>query len=99
VLGHISPGIGPGSGPPSRPPPEPGCCGAKQIPESIAAELTVPERILLFGLASETDWQKVGVTYATAQHMMVRNLIERDQAASRFVLTEQRRTRHATTKP
>jgi hypothetical protein len=59
--------------------------------ESIAAELTVPERILLFCLASDTDWQKAGVTHATAQHMMVRDLIERGQAASRFVLTERGR--------
>ena len=39
--------------------------------ESIAAELTVPERVLLFCLASDTDWQKAGVTHATAQHVMV----------------------------
>jgi hypothetical protein len=32
-----------------------------------------------------------GVTHATAQHMMVRNVIERDQAATRFVLTGQGR--------
>jgi hypothetical protein len=60
-------------------------------PESIAAELTVPERILLFCVASDTDWQAASVTHATAQHMMVRGLIERDQAASRFVLTKQAR--------
>jgi hypothetical protein len=59
--------------------------------ESIAAELTVPERLLLFCLASSTDWAKAGVAHATAQHMMVRGLIERDQAASRFALTEQGR--------
>ena len=28
--------------------------------------------------ASETDWRKAGVTHATAQHLMVRSLIERD---------------------
>ena len=59
-------------------------------PESIAAALTVPERILLFCLASDTDWQAASITHATAQHMMVRGLIER-QAASRFALTEQER--------
>lgn len=31
-------------------------------PETIAAELTVPERALLFCLASNTDWAKAGVT-------------------------------------
>ena len=36
-------------------------------PESIAAELTVPERVLLFCLASDTDWgSKAGMTHATA---------------------------------
>ena len=61
--------------------------------KSIAAELTVPERLLLFYLAldMDADWQKAGVTHVTAQHMMVRNLIERDQAATRFILTEQGR--------
>jgi hypothetical protein len=60
-------------------------------PQSIAAELTVPERLLLFCLASGTDWQKAGITQATAQHVMVRGLIERDQGATRFVLTDEGR--------
>jgi len=58
--------------------------------DSIAAELTVPERLLLFCLASDTDWQKASVTHATAQHIMVRGLIERE-AASQFKLTDQGR--------
>jgi hypothetical protein len=62
---------------------------AKPTPETIAPTLTVPERILLFCLASDTEWQKAGVTHATAQHMMVRGLIQRDRTAARFVLTEQ----------
>ena len=62
-----------------------------QTAETIAAELTVPERLLLFCLASDTDWQRAGVSHATAQHMMVRGLIERDQAATRFALTDQGR--------
>jgi hypothetical protein len=41
-------------------------------------------------LASDTAWQAASITHATAQHMMVRGLIER-QAASRFALTEQER--------
>jgi hypothetical protein len=64
---------------------------AKPRSESaIAAELTVPERVLLFCLASGTDWVKAGVTHATAQHLLVRNLVERDQASG-FVLTDQGR--------
>ena len=47
--------------------------------EMIAAELTVPERVLLFCLASGTNWVKAGVTHATAQHMFVRNYRPRSQ--------------------
>jgi hypothetical protein len=47
-------------------------------------------RALLFCLASGTDWQAAGIAHATAQHMMVRGLIER-QATTRYVLTEQGR--------
>jgi hypothetical protein len=55
---------------------------AKPTANSIAAPLTVPERLLLFCLASDTDWQAASITHATAQHMLVRGLIER-QAATR----------------
>jgi hypothetical protein len=44
--------------------------------EFLAAALTVPERLLLFCLASDTDVAKACVTHATAQNMMVRGLIE-----------------------
>jgi hypothetical protein len=56
---------------------------------AIAAELTVPERVLLFCVASGTDWVKDGVTHATAQHLLIRNLVERSGAD--FVLTNQGR--------
>ncbi len=49
---------------------------------AIAAELTVPDRVLLFCLASDTDWMKARVTQATAQHMLVRNLVERGRRAT-----------------
>jgi hypothetical protein len=55
--------------------------------EAIAEGLSVPERVMLFCVGSGTDWQKAGVTHATAQHMMIRSLIER-QAAGSFVLTD-----------
>jgi hypothetical protein len=58
--------------------------------EMIASGLTVPERVLLFCLASDTDWQRAGVTHATAQQMMIRGLIERHAAGS-FTLTDQGR--------
>jgi hypothetical protein len=56
--------------------------------ERIAAALTVPERVLLFCLASDTDWVAAGVTHATIRHLLVRNLIEREHG-NRFVLTPQ----------
>jgi hypothetical protein len=52
--------------------------------DSIAAALSVPERVLLFCLASDTDWAKVPAI--TAQHLLVRNLVERDRA-THLVLT------------
>jgi hypothetical protein len=51
-------------------------------PENIAAQLTVPERVLLFCLVSETDWAQAGVTHAAVRHMIVRNLVDRDAASS-----------------
>jgi hypothetical protein len=60
-------------------------------PEIMTAFRAPAPRLLLFCLASDTDWQAASIMHATAQHMMVRGLIERDQAASRYVLTDQGR--------
>jgi hypothetical protein len=67
------------------------CDTARAPTETIAAELTVPARVLLFCLASDTNWVKAGVTHATAQHLLVRNLVERNHATD-FVLTDQGRS-------
>jgi hypothetical protein len=45
---------------------------------TIAAELNVPERVLLFCIASGTEWARAGVTGATATVMVIRGLIERN---------------------
>jgi hypothetical protein len=58
--------------------------------DMIAEGLTVPERIMLFCVASTTDWQKAGITHATARQMLVGGLIDR-RIASSFTLTEQGR--------
>jgi hypothetical protein len=63
--------------------------------EEIAAELSVPERVLLFCLASGTDWLKAGVPTITVQHLLVRNLVDRDRTP-KLVLTEQGRAVLAT---
>jgi hypothetical protein len=52
----------------------------------VAADLSTPERILLFCLASGTEWAEAGVTGKTETAMVVRGLIDRD-AAGRLVLT------------
>jgi hypothetical protein len=57
---------------------------------SIAAGLTVPERVMLFCLASGTDWHRAGPSRATTQHLMIKGLIER-RAAGAFMLTDQGR--------
>jgi hypothetical protein len=53
---------------------------------TIAIELSVPERVLLFCLASGTEWAEAGITGATVTAMVVRGLVERDSAA-RLTLT------------
>jgi hypothetical protein len=57
---------------------------------TIAAALTVQKRVLLFCLASGTEWAQAGVTGATATAMLVRGLIERE-ASGRLELTPQGR--------
>jgi hypothetical protein len=64
---------------------------AARKPEAIAATLSVPERILLFCIASDTDWQKATVTGETVTVMVVKGLVERDAAGYESVLSKQRR--------
>jgi hypothetical protein len=47
---------------------------------TIAAQLSVPERALLFCVASGTKWARAGVAGATATAMVVKGLMERDSA-------------------
>ena len=48
-------------------------------PETIAEDLTVPERILLLCIDSGTDWQTASrVTTATVAAMVLKGLVERD---------------------
>jgi hypothetical protein len=52
----------------------------------VAADLSTPERILLFCIASGTEWAEAGITGRTDTAMVVRGLVDRD-AAGRLVLT------------
>jgi hypothetical protein len=59
-------------------------------PRSNPVELSVPERVLLFCVASGTEWAEAGVAGATATAMLVRGLVERD-ALGRLQLTSEGR--------
>ena len=63
--------------------------GKQPTAEMIAEGLSVPERVMLFCVASDTDWQKASVKTKVLQHLTIRGLIERDGAANRFTLTEE----------
>jgi hypothetical protein len=57
-------------------------------PESVAASLTVPERILLFCIGSGTDWQKrPRITGAT---VTIRGFVELDAIGGRALAVEGR---------
>jgi len=56
-------------------------------PAEYAARLAVQERVLLFCLASGTNWGSVGVSAASATQLVVRKLVERDPSPIRFKLT------------
>jgi hypothetical protein len=57
-------------------------------PEAVAAKLNVLQRVLLFCVASNTDWRKVGIANPTVQLAIIQNLIDRAETTSRLELTE-----------
>jgi hypothetical protein len=63
-------------------------------PETIAAGLTVPERMMLFCVASNTDWVRAGVRAVTARALLVKGLIEREHKTT-YRLTDQGRCQSA----
>ena len=56
----------------------------------VAPALTIPERILLFCVASDTDWEHAGITGTTVTAMIVRGLIQRDPAKGLWLTKEGR---------
>jgi hypothetical protein len=52
----------------------------------VAADLSTPQRVLLFCRASGTEWAEAGITGAPVTAMVVRGLVDRGSAA-RLVLT------------
>ena len=66
---------------------------AEPKPDSPAAQaqaLSIPARLLLFCVASRTEWERAGITRATITTMVVRELIERDVAGG-LTITKQGR--------
>jgi hypothetical protein len=63
--------------------------------ESIAADLSSWPNGSCSPASRHTDWQAANMTHATAQQMLVRGLIERDRAATRYALNETRCARSA----
>jgi hypothetical protein len=63
---------------------------AKPTAADAPPALNIPERILLFCVASGTDWEHAHITGVTVTAMVVRGLIERD-AGGRLTLTPQGR--------
>jgi hypothetical protein len=55
-----------------------------------APALSIPERILLFCVASGTDWEHAGITGTTVTAMIVRGLIQRDPAGRPWLTKEGR---------
>ena len=51
---------------------------ARPTPKSIAATLSVPQRLLLFCVASGSDYRKAGINGASVQLAIIRGLVERD---------------------
>jgi hypothetical protein len=58
--------------------------------QSSSPTLRIPERILLFCIASKTEWERAGITGATVTAMVIKGLIERD-AVGELTLTKQGR--------
>ncbi len=54
---------------------------------ALAARLSVAQRLLLFCLATNTDWRKAGIASPTVQLSIVQSLIERDERTSLLRLT------------
>jgi len=59
-------------------------------PTAQARALSIPERLLLFCVASKTEWERAGITGAAVTTMVVKGLIQRD-AAGELALTKQGR--------
>ena len=72
---------------------------APRKPDSVAAGLSVPERVLLFCIASGTSWQTAGVTGETLTTMGAKGLIQRDTVGRLSLSAKGRAALRALLKP
>ena len=65
--------------------------GSPRSPRQTRPQLlSIPERVLLFCVASDTDWEHAGITGTTLTAMIVRGLIQRDPAGRLWLTKEGR---------
>jgi hypothetical protein len=55
-------------------------------------DLSIPERVLLFCVASGTEWERAGVTGPEVTAAIVRGLVQRDPAGQLWLTKEGRTT-------
>jgi hypothetical protein len=67
--------------------------------KAIATGLSVPERMLLFCVASGTNWQKASVTAETVPVTVVKGLVQGDTAGRLSLTAEGRAALRALLKP
>ena len=72
---------------------------APRKPDSVAAALSVPERVLLFCIASSTSWQEAGITGETLTTMELKGLIQRDTVGRLSLTAKGRAALRALLKP
>jgi len=60
------------------------CRQHEQATGEAPPALSIPERVLLFCVASDTDWEHAGITGTTVTAMIVRGLIQRDAGLLRL---------------
>jgi hypothetical protein len=64
-------------------------------PPHLTADLSVPERVLLFCVASKTDWDRAGIRGAAITSTIYRGLIQRDPLGQLSLTKEGRATFHS----
>jgi hypothetical protein len=59
-------------------------------PQAQAAMLRIPERLLLFCVASKTEWERAGITGAEVTAMVIKGLIGREPTGQLYLAKQGR---------